>query len=383
MATKRDYYEVLGVERDATAEDIKKAYRKLAVKYHPDKNPGDKSAEEKFKELGEAYEVLSDEEKRTAYDRFGHDAFSRAGAGGGGGAAWSGAGGGGFHDPFEVFREVFGGGMGFEELFGGGSGRRARRGADLRYDMEIGFEEAVFGGEREIQVRKHVRCSECGGSGAQQGSGRVTCSTCRGSGHVASGSGFFQMVQTCPRCRGEGATLEKPCRKCHGAGAVEGTSKIKVKIPAGVDTGTRLRSAGQGDAAMGGGEPGDLYVVFHVRPHEIFQRDGRDILMEVPISFAVAALGGEVEVPTVEGTAKLKIPSGTQSGMVFRLKGKGVPDVHGRHGRGDQLVRVIVEVPQKLNAEQKKKLQEFAASCGEETSPISEAFWKKVRGMFE
>ncbi len=381
MATRRDYYEVLGVARDASAEDIKKAYRKLAVKFHPDKNPGDKAAEEKFKELGEAYEVLSNADKRAAFDRFGHDAFSRGGAGAGGGAAWSGVGG-GFHDPFEVFREVFGGAMGFEELFGGG-GRRARRGADLRYDMEIGFEEAVFGGEREIQVRKLVSCAECGGSGAQEGSGRVTCSACRGNGHVASGSGFFQMVQTCPRCRGEGSMLEKPCRKCHGAGAVEGTAKIKVKIPAGVDTGTRLRSAGQGDAATGGGEAGDLYVVFHVRPHEIFQRDGPDILVEEPINFAVAALGGEVEVPTLEGTAKLKIPAGTQSGSVFRLKGKGVPDVHGRHSRGDELVRVTVEVPQKLTGEQKKKLQEFAGSCGEETAPISEAFWKKVRGMFE
>jgi molecular chaperone DnaJ len=381
MSAKRDYYEVLGVGRDASAEEIKRAYRKLAVKFHPDKNPGDKSAEEKFKELGEAYEVLSDPDKRAAYDRFGHDAFSRAGGGAGG--AWSGgAQWGGFHDPFEVFREVFGGSFGFEDFFGGGGGRRGeRRGSDLRYDLEISFEEAVFGTEKEIKVRKLVKCDECDGSGAQPGSGRSVCSTCRGQGRVVSGGGFFQMVQTCPRCQGEGHVLDKPCRRCRGDGRVEGTATIKVNIPAGVNTGTRLRSAGQGEAAPAGGANGDLYVVLHVRPHEIFQRDGTDILVEEPISFAVAALGGEVEVPTLEGTAKLKIPAGTQSGTLFRLRGKGVPDVHGR-GRGDQLVRVTVEVPQKLNSEQRRKLQEFAASCGEGTSPISEAFWKKVRGMF-
>jgi molecular chaperone DnaJ len=381
MSTKRDYYEVLGVERNASAEDIKRAYRRLAVKFHPDKNPGDKSAEEKFKELGEAYEVLSDPDKRAAYDRFGHDAFARAGATGGG--AWTGATQwSGFHDPFEIFREVFGGAADFGDFFGGGGRRGERRGSDLRYDMEISFEEAVFGAEKEIKIRKLMACDECGGSGMQPGSGRSVCSVCRGQGRVVSGGGFFQMVQTCPRCHGEGRVLDKPCRRCRGDGRVEGTATIKVKIPAGVDSGTRLRSAGQGEAAPGGGTPGDLYVVLHVRPHEIFQREGTDILVEAPISFVVAALGGEVEVPTLEGAAKLKIPAGTQNGAVFRLRGKGVPDVRDRHGRGDQLVRVTVEVPQKLNAEQRKKLQEFAALCGEGTSPMSEAFWKKVKGMF-
>src|ERR1700751_2171140 len=316
MATKkRDYYEGLGVGRRASDEEIKRAYRKLAVKFHPDKNPDDPHAEEKFKELGEAYDVLIDVDKRAAYDRFGHAAFSQGGTGFGGGS----------HDPFDIFREVFGGGSGgiFESFFGGAGGGRAeerQRGSDLRYDMQITLEEAAFGTEKEIEIRKLDTCDQCNGSGAEPGSRSINCPTCGGRGQVISSRGFFQVSQTCPRCRGAGQIIEKPCRKCGGEGRMEKSNRIKLKIPAGIADGARLRSSRNGEAGIRGGSYGDLYVVIHVKEHEIFQRDEDNLYCEVPIPFTVAALGGEVAVPTLEGKASLKIPAGTQSAQMFKLR---------------------------------------------------------------
>jgi molecular chaperone DnaJ len=378
--SKRDYYEVLGVERTVTIEEIKKSYRKLAVKFHPDKNPGDKAAEEQFKELGEAYEILSDPDKRSLYDQHGHAAFDRRAGGG------FGRGAGPFHDPFDIFREVFGGGGGgsiFDDLFGGGRSdpTQPQRGTDLRYDMEITFEEAAHGTEKEITVSKAERCDVCDGSGAESGSRVRTCTTCGGRGQVISSRGIFSIAQTCPACHGGGRVIEKPCMACHGAGRRDRQSKIKLKIPGGVDTGSRLRSLGNGEAGMRGGPPGDLYVVLHVKPHDIFQRDGDDLLCEVPLSFVQAALGAEIDVPTLSGKAEIKIPPGTQPGTTFRLKGKGVKNVQG-YGNGDLHVRVMVEVPTHLTSAQKAKLQEFAQLCNGKESPLSQSFFEKAKNLF-
>jgi molecular chaperone DnaJ len=381
MATtnKRDYYEVLGVRRNATAEEVKRAYRRLAVKFHPDKNPGDPEAEEKFKELGEAYDVLIDPEKRAAYDRFGHAAFAPGGAGFGREV---------FHDPFEIFREVFGGGGfggGIFETFFGGGGARAeeqRRGSDLRYDMEIKLEEAAFGADKQIEVQKLDTCDNCRGTGAEPGSRRISCPTCGGRGQVVSSRGFFHISQTCPRCHGAGQVIETPCRKCRGEGRVEKLSRIKLRIPAGIREGTRLRSAGNGEAGIGGGPAGDLYVVVHIKPHKVFQREGDDLYCEVPIPFSVAALGGEVDVPTLQGRAHLKVPPGTQSGQLFRLRGKGIVNVD-RRGHGDLFARVIVEVPSRLNAQQRRKLEEFAALCGDENTPMRKSFFERAKEFFK
>jgi molecular chaperone DnaJ len=372
---KRDYYEVLGVPREAEIEDIKKAYRRLAIKHHPDKNPGDKTAEEKFKELGEAYEALSDPQKRAAYDQYGHAAFDPRLRGGRGG---------GFHDPADIFREVFGGGGSiFEDLFGGGrhDPTQPERGSDLRYDMELSFEEAAAGSEKEISVSKLERCETCHGSGAESGSKSRTCPTCGGRGQIITSRGIFSIAQTCPRCEGAGRVIERPCKPCQGTGRREKTSTIKIRIPAGVDTGSRLRSSGNGEAGLRGGPSGDLYVVLHVKPHEIFQRDGDDLLCEVPVSFVQAALGAEVEVPTLGGKTHIKVPAGTQPGTSFRLKGKGIKNVQG-FGTGDLHVRINVEVPAHLDHAQKAKLQEFAELCDESVNPLTKSFFEKAKNLF-
>lgn len=376
MAAKRDYYELLGVSRNADAEEIKKAYRKMAVKYHPDKNPKDPAAEERFKEIGEAYEVLSDPDKRAAYDRFGHDAFR-----GGGGMGR----GGGFHDPFEIFREVFGGGGSFFESFFGAdprdpSGRE--RGADLRYDLEITLEEAAFGAEKTISIRKAATCKTCSGTGAEAGSRAQTCRTCGGHGQVLSSRGIFQISRTCPSCGGAGTVIDRPCRDCGGQGRTEQLAEIPIKIPPGVDDGIRLRSAGKGEAGFRGGPPGDLYVVLHVKPHDIFERDGADLICDVPMTFATAALGGEIEVPTLTGKAIVKIPPGTQPGTVFKLKGRGMPTLN-NGAPGNLFVRAKLEVPTKLNAEQRRKLQEFQELCDHENQPLLQRFLERARAFFK
>ncbi len=383
MTTKRDYYEILSVSRTADGDVIKKSYRKLAVQYHPDKNPGDPTAEERFKELGEAYDVLSDAEKRSAYDRYGHQAFAQGGGGGGRSAAG--------HDPFDIFREVFGangggggGGGIFDQFFGGGGGTDSsgrQRGADLRYDLQIELQEAAEGVEKEIEIRKLTECGTCTGTGAQKGSSSVTCSTCRGRGQVVVSRGFFQVAQTCPNCSGSGTVIERPCSACAGEGRTEQKSRIKLKIPAGIEHGSRLRSSGNGEAGLRGGGAGDLYVVIHVKESDTFERDGSDLHTDVPVPFTTAALGGEIRVPTLNGAVNLKIPAGTQGGATFKIKGQGMPVLHSSN-RGDLYTEVKVEVPQKLNSEQRKKLEEFADLCGDHNTPLHKGFTEKLKSLF-
>ena len=382
MAAKEDYYELLGVAKGATEEELKKAYRKKAVQYHPDKNPGDKSAEEMFKKVSEAYEILKDPDKRAAYDRYGHAAFQ----GPSGGPRPGGGGGGGFHDPFDIFREVFnqggGGGGIFDEMFGGGGGGGSNRdGSDLRYDLEITLEEAARGVEKEISFRKLVSCERCHGSGAEPGAKRVTCPTCRGAGQVRRSGGIIVFTQTCPTCGGTGAKIEKPCTECRGEGRVQKTTKLNVRIPPGVDTGSRLRSAGNGEAGSAGGNPGDLYIVLSVKEHELFERQGDDLFCEIPIKFTLATLGGSVELPTLFGKATLKIPPATQSGTTFRLREKGMPSLRGGR-QGDQLVRDHVEVPTSLTSEQRRLLDEFAKVSGDAAEPTSKSFFEKAKKFF-
>jgi molecular chaperone DnaJ len=371
--SKRDYYEILGVGRDVDTKELKRAYRKLAMKYHPDRNPDDPEADAKFKEATEAYEVLGDEQKRAAYDQYGHagvDPNSAGGGFGGGGASFS-----------DIFGDVFG------DIFGGGGGRGGRggpqRGSDLRYTLELTLEEAVRGIEKTIKVPTLVGCEPCGGSGAKPGTSPKTCNTCGGQGQVRMQQGFFSVQQTCPSCRGQGTMIDDPCTSCHGRGVKEETKTLSVKIPPGVDTGDRIRLSGEGEAGAMGGPAGDLYVQVSVREHELFHRDGRNLYCDVPISIVDAALGGELEVPTLDGRVKLKIPVETQSGKLFRLRGKGVTPVRGG-APGDLLCRVQVETPVNLTSEQKELLRQFQASLtGEKHSPKKTGWFDGVKKFFE
>lgn len=373
----QDYYQVLGVERNADDATIKKAYRKLAMKYHPDRNPDNKEAEEKFKEIGEAYEVLSDADKRAAYDRMGHEAFKNGGMNGAGGGGF-----GGFTDPMDIFAQMFGGGFGGFGGFGGGGARRQadprRPGSDLRYDLDLTLEEAVRGCEKTLEIERMVPCDKCGATGSKDGaSGFKQCPTCHGTGVVTRQSGFFVQQSTCPSCRGAGQTISNPCSHCHGEGRVHKDVKITLHVPPGVDTGTKLRSTGNGDAGVHGGETGDLYVFIEVKPHDIFTREGTDLHCTMPVPFAEAALGGVLTAPTLEGPAKLKLPAGTQSGTIFRLRNQGVPALKGS-GRGDLLVEVQVETPTKLSSAQEKALKEFAESLKDSNLPEVNDFRKRA-----
>ena len=370
--SKRDYYEVLGVAKNASDEEIKKAYRKLAMKHHPDRNPDDKGAEEKFKEAKQAYEILSDSDKRATYDQFGHAGVDQqAGMGGGYGGAS------GFSDAFsDIFGDIFGG--------GGGGNRRDRvyRGADLRYNLEIGLEEAARGTETKIRIPSLEECGTCHGSGAKPGTQPTTCTTCGGHGQVRIQQGFFSVQQTCPRCGGTGKMVTDPCTTCHGEGRVKKHKTLSVKIPAGVDTGDRIRLGGEGEAGVNGGPSGDLYVVIHLKDHPVFKRDGDDLHCEMPISFATAALGGELEIPTLDGHAKIKIPAETQSGKVFRLRGKGIKGVRS-HAPGDLLCHMQIETPVNLSERQKELLRELEAlSPGRNNNPRAQSFMDKVKSFF-
>lgn len=369
MANKRDYYEVLGVGRDASNDDLKKVYRKLAIKYHPDKNPGNKEAEEKFKELSEAYEVLSDPEKRNVYNTYGHAAG--AGAGGFGGF---GGGGGGFGDIFEDI---------FEDFFGGGQRRRTRaeKGSDLRYDIEISFEEAAFGLEKKINIPRMEGCTACNGTGAKSSTKVSTCPQCKGAGQVRIQQGFFTLSRTCSHCGGEGRIITDPCDKCRGRKRVQRERTLSLKIPPGVETGSRLRLTGEGEGGVNGGPPGDLYVVISVREHPHFVREGNDIICNASVSFVQATLGASIEVPTLTGNTTLNIKPGTQPGSTLRIKGKGIADVRG-YGIGDQIVRVDVDIPKKLSDRQRELLEEYAKVTGEEAGSNSGGFFKKVKDMF-
>ncbi|MBR3922864.1 MAG: molecular chaperone DnaJ [Kiritimatiellae bacterium] len=372
MADKRDYYEVLGVSKSASADEIKSAYRKLAMKYHPDRNPGDDSAKAKFQEASEAYEVLSNDEKRQRYDQFGHQGVNFGPGGFDFGRDFS-------HfqdiDLGDILNSVFGGGMGggaFGGMFGGGR-RQAnpdgpQRGADMSMELEVDFEEALFGSERTLDLTLPEECDQCHGSGAAKGSKRTTCSTCGGRGAVVRGNGFFQVRQTCPKCGGEGSVIERPCPACHGSGQMRAKRQVTLRIPKGVDTGSRLRLAGKGGGGLRGGEPGDLYVVVRVRDSEIFMRDGLDLAVDVPVSPISAAVGGDVDVPTPDGVANLKIPSGTPNGKLFRLRGKGMPSLRGM-GTGDLVVRIVFEVPQRLTAKQRGLLDDLAKILEPENFP--------------
>jgi len=380
--SKRDFYDVLGVSKNATADEMKKAYRAKAKELHPDRNPGDKEAEAKFKELNEAYDVLKDEQSRAAYDQFGHAAFdgSAGGRGGPGGFAQ------GFSGDFgasmsDIFDDLFG------EFMGGRRGRRgdggSARGQDLRYNMEISLEEAFEGKKAQIRVPSSVACDTCHGSGAEPGSSPVTCTTCQGAGKVRATQGFFTVERTCPTCHGRGQIIEKPCKTCHGAGRVERERTLSVNIPAGVEDGTRIRLAGEGEAGLRGGPSGDLYIFLSIRPHPIFQRDGADLFCRVPISMTSAALGGEIEVPTLNGKrVKLKVPEGSQTGRQFRLKDKGMPVINSRE-IGDLYIQTTVETPVHLTKKQKELLREFEKASNSETNPESSGFFAKVKEFWD
>jgi len=380
MSTGRDYYEILGVPRDADAAAIKSAFRKLAMKLHPDQNPGCKVSEDKFKEIGEAYSVLSDPEKRAVYDRIGHAGYQSSGGGQGpfGGAAGAG-------DFSDLFNEIFGGG--FEEMFsrGGRGGPRngPQRGADLRYDVEITLEQAFKGMEREIVVPRAQACAPCSGSGSEGNAPLESCRTCNGVGQVRASQGMFRVVRSCPACHGRGQSIKSPCKSCGGRGQVQKERTLSVKIPAGVEDGTRIRLAGEGDMGARNGPPGDLYLFLSVKPHNLFERDGPDLYCRAPTPMCKAALGGEIEIPTIEGErAKVTIPAGAQTGRRFRVKGKGMTHLRGKD-RGDLHVELLVETPVNLSAKQRKLLEEFAKDCGEEAHPQTQGFFDSLKKFFE
>jgi molecular chaperone DnaJ len=371
---KRDYYEILGVTRESTDQEIKSAYRRLALQFHPDRNPNNPDAEEKFKEASEAYAILCDSEKRALYDRFGH-----AGVGGNG-SAGTGFGGAGFQDFSDIFGDIFGIG----DIFGGGSSRkrsRAQRGADLREDINLEFEEAIFGTETKVTVRHHETCAECRGSGAAPGKAPVTCRSCSGQGQVRYQQGFFSIARTCPACQGAGSVITDPCSKCKGEGRILQQRTVDAKVPAGVEDGTRIRFTGLGESGSHGGPSGDLYVVLHVKEHPFFEREGNDLHCVIPVSYAQAALGDEISVPTLEGEHVLKVPDGTQSGTTLRIRGRGVPVLNG-HGKGDLYVEVRVQTPTKLNKRQRELLQELDGLTRVENKPQRRTLLGKVKDIF-
>ncbi|MEZ5839747.1 MAG: molecular chaperone DnaJ [Hyphomicrobiales bacterium] len=373
---KRDYYELLGVSKTADDKEIKSAFRKLAMQYHPDRNPGDESAEAKFKEINEAYEVLKDADKRAAYDRFGHAAFDQSAGFGPGG---------GFGNDFsssmsDIFDDLFGEFMGARR--GGGRGGR-QRGADLRYNMEISLEDAFHGKTAQIRVPTSVTCETCSGSGAKAGTKPATCRTCGGAGKIRASQGFFTIERTCPTCQGRGETIEDPCEKCGGSGRITQERTLSVNIPAGVEDGTRIRLSGEGEAGVRGGPAGDLYIFLSLKPHEFFQRDGADIFCRVPLSMTQAALGGQFEVPTLDGEKqRVKVPEGTQTGKQFRLKGKGMPVLRSSHS-GDMYIQVVVETPRNLSRRQRELLEEFDKASSEQTNPESTGFFSRVKDFFD
>ncbi|MCJ7779028.1 MAG: molecular chaperone DnaJ [Sedimentisphaerales bacterium] len=375
---KRDYYEVLGVNKNASADEIKRAYRRMAMKYHPDKNPGNKEAEAKFKECAEAYEVLSDAEKRQRYDQFGHEGLRGIGMRDYSHMNWQ--------DIGSIFEDVFGFDDFFADIFGTRSSRAARRGGPARgYDLETSVEltlnDIASGTEKTIEFTRQDNCPECGGSGSAPGSRPAQCPTCSGRGQVARGGGLFQMVSTCPQCRGSGQIISNPCKKCRGAGKVPKKRTINIKIPAGVHEGQGVRVAGEGEPGRGGGPNGDLYCYVKIKPHEFLQRDGNDLIAVVPISFTQAALGAAINVPSLDGTRLLRIPPGTQYGSIFRIRGQGLPDMRS-HRAGDQLVQITIETPTKLNAQQEELLREFAKTENKNVSPKTKSFFEKMKKHF-
>ncbi len=373
---KKDYYDVLGVNRDASDEELKKAYRKLAMKHHPDRNPDNPKAEEHFKEAKEAYEALSDGQKRAAYDQYGHAAFE---AGGMGGGSPFGAGGGQGFDFSDIFGDIFGGGRG-----GGGGRSNVHRGSDLRYNLEVTLEQAARGTETKIRIPTMAECKTCDGSGAKPGTSPTSCTTCGGHGQVRMQQGFFSIQQTCPRCHGTGKMIASPCKDCQGGGRIKQHKTLSVKIPAGVDNDDRIRLSGEGEHGVNGGPPGDLYVVINIKPHAVFQRDHNDLHCEMPISFTTAALGGEIEIPTLDGKASIKVPAETQSAKIFRLRGKGIKGVRSS-GHGDLHCHVVVETPVKLTEKQKELLSEFEAISSKNSdrhNPRAKSWMDKVKDFF-